>query len=167
MASSFRAQPADGSSVHPGRSRTAHPRLKPPPAFARLSEVPGSALLSRLAGWLAIFAMAANLCVGMAAAGHGIESPAEAPSCCCGDGCACGPACACSVAPADPDEHLPETPAPSVNAAKPIPLAMTTDRTMPLASPATRTGATSPPCSAGVPACGQRETRLRTGICTT
>jgi hypothetical protein len=130
--------------------------------------VPGSALLSRLAGWLAILAMAGNLCVGTAASRSATERPADAPSCCCGEGCACGPACACSVAPADPAEHLPEAPAPNASGPKLVPLAMPARPTASVLVLAPTADDDAPAAAMVRPlASGQRETRLKTGICTT
>jgi hypothetical protein len=129
--------------------------------------VPGSALLSRLAGWLAILAMAGNLCVGTAASRSATERPADAPSCCCGEGCACGPACACSVAPADPAEHLPEAPAPKASGPKLVPLAMPARPTASVLVLAPTADDDAPAVTVRPLASGQRETRLKTGICTT
>lgn len=123
--------------------------------------------LSRFVGWLAIVAMAANLCLGMSPAPTATAGAPEAPACCCGEACACGPGCACSVAPADPAESRPELPAPTAPATKFVPLAMPArgvERLVAIASDLDRPA----PARRGQPVDGgQRQIRLRTGICTT
>ncbi len=123
--------------------------------------------LSRFAGWLAIVAMAANLCLGLSPAPTATAGAAETPACCCGEACACGPGCACAVAPADPTESRPELPAPTAPAIKLLPLAMPArgvERLVAIVSGPDR----SAPAARGRPLDGgQREMRLRTGICTT
>jgi hypothetical protein len=121
----------------------------------------------RFAGWLAIVAMVVNLCAGVASVPTATAAVPDAPACCCGEACACGPGCACSVAPADPAESRPEVPAPTAPAGKLVPLAMPgrgVERPATIASELDRAGPTtrSRPVDGG-----QREIRLRTGICTT
>jgi hypothetical protein len=119
---------------------------------------------SRFAGWLAIVAMAANLCLGLSPAPTATAGVAETPACCCGEACACGPGCACAVAPV---ESRPEPPAPNAPATKLVPLAMPArgvERLVAIASDLDRPA----PARHGQPIDGgQRQIRLRTGICTT
>lgn len=116
---------------------------------------------------MALVAMVANLCVAMTTVSTATASDSETPTCCCGDGCACGPGCLCSVSPADPSESRPEVPAPAAPAMKLIPLAMPRPGVERLATVASDLDRPRPATSARPVDRGQREIRLRTGICTT
>jgi len=129
--------------------------------------VSGFARTSFRPGWLAILAMVAHLCVGMANPRTAAAAEPDTPACRCGDACACGEGCACAVAPADPAESRPEVPAPAGPAIKLVSLPMPERGVAPI--PAADSGLDRPARSDRTRpvACGQRAIRLRTGICTT